>query len=79
MSVKDFYSSSVLKQTALDFLKCKADFSQLGYKHKKPFRGLLQMFESDSIQNYHTVSTNRTYVGPFCTIDAKQREFQKGS
>ena len=40
MSVRDFFSNSVLKQSALEFLKNRANFQSLPSKYKRPFRGI---------------------------------------
>ena len=42
MSVKEFFAFSVLKQTVIEFLKNKGDFSNLGDKYKKHFRAHIQ-------------------------------------
>lgn len=41
MSIRDFFSQSALKQSAIEFLKNKADFKTLSSKYKKAFRGIL--------------------------------------
>ena len=49
MSIKEFFAFSVLKQSVIEFLKNKAEYSTLGSKYKKAFRG--QIFKADGEHN----------------------------
>jgi hypothetical protein len=39
MSIKEFFAFSIIKPQVIEYLKNKADFTSLGNKYKKPFRG----------------------------------------
>jgi hypothetical protein len=64
MSIRDFFSNSFLKQSALEFLKCKADFNNLASKHKKAFRGVLLPRDGIFSKKYQ-----KTYKGPLDVSD----------
>jgi len=50
MSIKDFFTIAVLKNSAIEFLKNRAEFDTLSFKYKKPFRG--QVLPTDVHSKY---------------------------
>lgn len=63
MSIRDFFSHSVLRQSALEYLKNKADFPSLQNKYKKAFRGVL--LPRDRLLS--SKKNNTRYKGPLNT------------